>query len=89
VGLDQPRDLPSVAGHLKRNPILRIEASGEGLDPLRLGLDPPRRADLAALRDRHLAELEVNVESDCAHLLLLSSLNGENRWANDIDAFAL
>ena len=56
---------------------------------LRRGLDPPRRADLAVLGDRHLAEVEVDVQSDRSHLLLLSLTEWETRWANDIDAFAL
>jgi len=41
VGLDQPRDLPGVAGHLKRHFVVGAEASREQLDLLRLGLDPP------------------------------------------------
>jgi hypothetical protein len=61
VGLDDSLDLPGVAGDLERDPVVSAEALGEELDRLRLGLDPPRGADLSLLRDRHLAELEVDV----------------------------
>jgi hypothetical protein len=61
VRLDQPRDLPGVAGHLERHVVVGPEAAGEQLDLLRLRLDPPPGADLAFLRDRHLAELEMDV----------------------------
>ena len=57
--LEEPRDLPGVAGHLKCYPVLGVEAAGEELDLLRRSLDPPRGADLAFLCDCHLAELEV------------------------------
>jgi len=44
---------------------------GEELDLIRRGLDPPRGADLAFLSDRHLAEVDVDVQRDVSHLLLL------------------
>jgi hypothetical protein len=77
VRLDQPLDLPGVARHLERDAVMRAEAPGEELDLLGLGLDPPRGADLSILCDRHLAELEVDVESDCSHFLLLHSNDRE------------
>ena len=89
VWLDQPLDLPGVAGDLERHPVLLAEAPGEELDLLRPGRDPSRRAELSSVGDRHLAELEVDVQSDCPHLLLLCSQVWEKRWANDNDAFAL
>jgi hypothetical protein len=88
VGLDHPLDLPGVAGHLERHPVLRSQALGE-LDLLRLRLDSPSGANLPFLPDRHLAELEVDVQPDRSHLLLLPFAWREKRWANDIDAFAL
>jgi hypothetical protein len=90
VRLDHPRDLPGVAGHLERHSVVGREAAGEELNLLRLGFDPPSRADLALLRDRHPTELEVDVQSNRSHLLLLSLLRPrEKLWANDTDAFAL
>jgi hypothetical protein len=57
--------------------------------PLRPRLDPPRGADLSSLADRHLAELEVHVQPNRSHYLLLCSNDWEKLWANDIDAYAL
>src|SRR5215211_618539 len=77
VGLDDSLDLPGVPGDLERDPVLLAEALGKELELFGLRRDPPRGADLAFLRDRHLAKLEMNVQSDRSHLLLLSSLGGE------------
>ena len=89
VGLDQALELPGVADHLERHPIVLPQALSEELDLIRPGLDPARRADPSFLCDRHLAELEVDVQTDCSHLLLLSVAWREKLWANDIDAYAL
>ena len=89
VGLDDSLDLPGVPGDLEGDPVLLAEALGKELELFGLRRDPPRGADLAFLRDRHLAELEMNVQSDRSHLLLLSSLGGRSCGQNDIDAFAL
>jgi len=89
VGLDDALDLPGVARDLERDLVFCAEATGKQLDLLWLGLDPPGGADLASFGDRHLAELEVDIEPDCSHFLLLCSNDWETRWANDIDAFAL
>ncbi len=89
MGLDDPPDRPRVASHLKRDPIGRGQAAREQLQLLGLGRDPPRRTDLTRLRDRHLAEIDVHVQRDVSHLLLLSIDTRENQWANDIDASAL
>jgi hypothetical protein len=61
VRLEDPRDLPRVAGHLKRHPIIRAQALREQLEPLRRRLDPTRRTHSTVLRDRDLAEIEVHV----------------------------
>jgi len=87
--LEDPLDRPGRAGHLERHPIIGPQALGEELELLGLGGDPPRRADLTLLGDRHLAEVDVDVQGDVSHPLLLSFDGGENQWANDIDASAL
>jgi hypothetical protein len=73
VGLDDPGDLEGVAGHLEHHPIVAAEAAREQLERLGSGLDPTRRAHLAALRDRDLAEVTVDVQADGSHLVLPSS----------------
>jgi len=67
VRLDDPRDLPRVPGHLKRDPILRAQAGGEQLQPLRRGRDPSARAKLTILDERDLTEIEMNVQRDRPH----------------------
>jgi hypothetical protein len=89
VGLDDSLDLPGVAGDLERDPVGGIEALGKQLEPLGGGLDPPRGANLTSLGDRHLAEVDVDVQGDASHLLLLSLTAAESQRANDTDAFAL
>jgi len=42
VRLEDPRDLPRVARHLKRDPIIRAPALPKQLKVLRLGLHPTR-----------------------------------------------
>lgn len=81
--------LPGVAGHLERHPVSRAQALHKQLELLRLGLNPPRGTDFSILRDRHLAELEMDVQPNSPRLLLLPFAWRANRWANDIDAFAL
>ena len=91
VRLDDPRDLPRVAGHLQRHPIARAEALREQLQRLRRRLDPARRADLAGLDDRDLAEVAMHVQPDRPHHRAPPSLARQtgDRWANDTDGFAL
>jgi hypothetical protein len=71
VGLDDAGDLPCVAGHLKRHPIVGPQAASEQLERRRGRLDPPRGGDLTALYERDLAEVAVNIQSDRSHLILL------------------
>jgi hypothetical protein len=61
VRLDDPGDLPGVAGHLERHPIVRAQALREQLEPLRRRLDPPRRAHHPRLADRDLTEIAMHV----------------------------
>ena len=67
VRLEDPRDLPRVAGHLEHHPIARAQALREQLQRLRRRLDPARRTDLARLHDRDLAEVAVNVQPNASH----------------------
>jgi hypothetical protein len=69
VRLEDPRDLPRVAGHLERHPIACAEALREQLQRRRRGLDPARRTDLARLHDRDLAEVAVDLQPDAPHPL--------------------
>jgi hypothetical protein len=62
VRLDDPRDLPRIAGHLKRDPVTRIEALREELERLRARRDPPARTQPAVGDDRHLAEVAVDIQ---------------------------
>ena len=61
VRLKDPRDLPRVAGHLKRDPIIGARALREQLEPLRPRLDPTGRAHRTVLRDRDLTEIQMHV----------------------------
>ena len=90
VRLEDPRDLPRVAGHLQHHPIARAEALRKQLQRRRRRLDPARRTDLARLDDRDLAEVAVDVQPDAPHPLSLPRRRSEgNRWANDTDGFVL
>jgi hypothetical protein len=61
VRLDDARDLPRVARHLERDPIVAPQALREQLELLGPGRDPPRRAKLTVLDERHLAEIQMHV----------------------------
>jgi hypothetical protein len=81
VGADDPRRLPGVARYLERHLVVSAEAPGKELQRLGGHLDPPRRADLAALGDRDLGEVTVDIETDRSHLLTSwLSLVLEGRW---------
>ena len=67
VRLQDPRDLPRVAGHLEHHPIACAEALREQLERRRRRLDPARRTDLARLGDRDLAEIAVDVQPNAPH----------------------
>ena len=69
VRLQDPRDLPRVAGHLEHHPIACAEALREQLERRRRRLDPPRRTHLARLDDRDLAEIAVDVQPNAPHPL--------------------
>jgi hypothetical protein len=79
VRLDDAPDRPGVSGDLERDPILLAEALGEELELLGLGRDPPRRLDLTPFGDRHLTEIDVDVQGDVSHLPLLSLTVGRTR----------
>jgi len=69
---DDARDLPGVAGHLERDVVMHVEALREQLERLGLRLDPAARAQLTLFDDRHLAEVTVNIQRHCSHLVLLA-----------------
>jgi hypothetical protein len=75
VGLDNARDLERVARYLERDAIVAAEAPGEELERRRRRLDPTRRYDLAVLRERDLAEVAVDVQTDCSHLNSLLAID--------------
>ncbi|HYM54380.1 MAG TPA: hypothetical protein VES97_03400, partial [Solirubrobacteraceae bacterium] len=89
--LDDPRDLPRVPSHLQRHPIIRPQTRREQLDLLRLGLDPPSKANLAILNNRDLTEIQVHIQPDSSHHTLpCTQLNKTgDAWANDTDGSAL
>ena len=88
--LEDPRDLPRIAGHLQRHLVIGREALREQLQVLCGVRDSPAPAAPAAIEDRDLAKVAMHVQTDRSHHFPLSSINtsGE-RWANDIDGFAL
>jgi hypothetical protein len=67
VPLQNPRDLPRVAGHLEHHPIARAEALREQLERRRRRLDPARRTELARLGNRDLAEIPVDIQPNAPH----------------------
>jgi hypothetical protein len=72
VGADQRGDRRRVGRALKGHPIVGGKALGEQANRLLARLDPSRRHQRAGgVEDRHLDELEVAVESDPSHRLLL------------------
>jgi hypothetical protein len=90
VRLEDRGDRPRIAGHLRRAPVAAIEALREQLQRVGSRLDAARRPQSAVRDDRHLAEIAVDIECHCSHLVLLAVVDsGENRWANDIDGSAL
>ena len=67
VRLDDPRDPQRVAGRLQRNLIVDAEALRKQQKRLRLGQHPPGQPHLACLRDRHLAEVAMDIQPDETH----------------------
>ena len=67
VRLDDPRDLPRIAGDLQHHLIVRGQALRERLQHLRAGRDPARRPDPTGLGDRDLAEVAVHIQPDRSH----------------------
>ena len=70
--LEDPRDLPRVPRHLESRPIIGPKTRREQLDLLRLGLDPPGRANLAILDDRDLTAIQIHIQPDRSHHTLLA-----------------
>lgn len=68
--LEDPRDLPCVAGHLQRDPVARIEALRKQLKRLRPRRDATPGTQLAVGDDRDLAEIAVHIQRDCSHPIL-------------------
>ena len=75
VRLEDPRDLPCIAGHLKRHPVVRREALREQLQVLRSARYTPPSAAPAAVEDRDLAEVAMHIQPDRSHHYPLSSLD--------------
>src|SRR5262249_13515850 len=67
-----PRDRERVPGRLERDPIVTAEAASEQLQLARARPDPPGRASLSPVRDRHLAEVAMDVQTDETHQRLPS-----------------
>ena len=91
VRLEDPRDLPRVAGHLQRHPVTRIQALREQLQHLRRA-----SAIRPAERTRPSSTIATSQKSRCTssptaltRILLARSTTRENRWANDTDGSAL
>jgi hypothetical protein len=63
-GLEDPGDLPAAARHLQRHPIRWQQALRQRLDPLQRARHPARRADIAVLADRDLAEVAVHIQAN-------------------------
>src|SRR6266540_3863355 len=65
--LDDPRDPQRVAGRLQRDLIVDSETLRKQRQRRRLRLHPPRQPHLATLRDRDLAEVAMDVQTNEAH----------------------
>jgi hypothetical protein len=59
--LEDPRDLPGVAGHLQRDTVAGRQAPGEQLKVLARAGHPAAGAPAARIDDRDLAEIAVDV----------------------------
>ena len=68
VGLEHSRYLKRRPRRLERHLVVRRQALGEQLKLGGAGLDAPGRAQLAAVLDRHLAEVAVDVQGDRSHI---------------------
>ena len=91
VRLDDPRDLPRVARHLQRDPIVRAQAPREQLELLRRRRDPPAQSEA-----RHPRRARPRRNPDARPTRPISppppsarSTRRETRWANDTDGSAL
>lgn len=84
-------DLHRPAGRLEHYVVVAAEALGEQLEHLGLGLDPPGVTDHAALCDRDLAEVAMDIQRDCAHACPFGCdrQRAGARWANDNYGFGL
>jgi hypothetical protein len=67
VLLEQARDREGVHGRLERDLVCRRQALREQAQRLGRRRDPPTCADGAALKDRHLTELPMDIETDRPH----------------------
>jgi hypothetical protein len=77
--LDDPRDLPRVAGHLEHHPVARIEALREQLQRRRSRVNAAGRTHLARVDDRDLAEVAMHIQRyrPHRHLLTINDRAGE------------
>jgi hypothetical protein len=65
--LDDPRDLPHVAGGLQRDPVTWLEVPREQLKRLGSSLDPAGRAHPTTIDDRDLAEIAMHIQRSRSH----------------------
>jgi hypothetical protein len=80
MGLDDPRDLPRIAGDLQRDPVAPVQALPEQLQRLGPGLDPTRGPQATFRDDRHLAEVAMHIQRYRPHpSSSLSPTEQENR----------
>jgi hypothetical protein len=89
VGLEQALYLERRSGRLERHLVVGRQASGEALELLGAGLDPPGRAQLGAVLDRDLAEVAVDVQGDRSHVASSRFVWGRRSGRNDTDGSVL
>jgi hypothetical protein len=68
IRLDDSRDRERIAGRLERDLVVGAEALREQLQRLGIRPHPRRGSDRAALSDRDLAEVAMNIQRDETHL---------------------
>src|SRR4051794_12110494 len=89
MALEDRHDHVAAARRLQRDDIARDQALREDLKRVDARRDPARRPNVAAFRDRDLAEVAMNIQPEPAHRPPLVDDRRERGGTHDTDRFVL